>query len=394
MYDVIVVGSGPSGSMAAKTCADNGLKVLLLEKESLPRYKTCGGAVSKKALDLIGPLEGLEPKYDIFGARMFTPSLDSLKHKFKDPVTILTFRDPLDNFLVQNAKASGTEIHENEKVEKVDIREECVEVKTTKGSYSAKVIIGADGATSLVAKEAKLRKRWKKSESAICIEAEIELEYHYIEKLIEDEQLIYFYFIEDWGYGWIFPKGNVLSVGIGGMRERIQNLSNSFSNFLNLISNDVQIDLEEHIIKKSGHLIPAGGFDRDIFTDRVLLVGDAAGFVDPFLGEGIYYALASGIKAGEVATQSIKRDDQSKEFLSLYRKKCDEMFDSDLKFALKFAKTVYKHLDFFFYLLKVDPYLYEMYLLTGKGDYSYKEYSQLALKRMPITLLKILRKAW
>ena len=150
MYDVIVVGAGPGGAMAAKTCSENGLKVLLIEKESLPRYKACGGAVSKKALDLIGPLDDLELTYESFGVRAFAPNATYIEHKFEDLFSLLTFRNSLDYLLLQRAKKSGAKIREHEKVKSVDVSQASVKVKTTKGEYSAKMIIGADGVNSVV----------------------------------------------------------------------------------------------------------------------------------------------------------------------------------------------------------------------------------------------------
>lgn len=389
IYDVIVVGGGPSGAMAAQTCAENGLNVILFEKEALPRYKTCGGAVSKKVLDLIGGLDGLEPHFKLYGARTFTPKLESLIHKFDDLSIILTFRDSFDYFLLEKARSKNVKICENERVEKIERHEEYVKVTTSKSSYFAKILIGADGVNGLVAKQTNLRKNWGKDKSGICIEAEIQLDSKGIEEYVFDPQLVDFYFIENWGYGWVFPKGNVLSVGIGGMRERVPDPLGSFSSFLHLLSKGKSSNLENNIISKKAHLIPAGGLDRNIYTDRVMLVGDAAGFVDPFIGEGIYYSILSGIIAGKVATEAINDNNCLHDYLSIYEKRCDREFNNDLKFAYKFAKIAYNNLSLFMLCLKADHVLYKNYLLAARGEYTYKQYVTMSLKRFPITLMKI-----
>lgn len=394
IYDVIVVGGGPSGALAAKTCAENGLSVLLLEKEKVPRYKACGGAVSKKALDLIGNYDELEPFFDLHGARTFTPDLEPLIHKFNDVVSILTFRDSFDKFLLKNAESNAMTILENERVLTVDQTKEFVEITTSNNKYQSRIIIGADGANGIVAKSTKIRKNWGKDASGICAELEIELNDNEIKEYVFDPQLIDFYFIKNWGYGWVFPKGNILSVGIGGMRNRVNDPMNSLSNFLNLLSEGKSTRLDEHIVSKKAHLIPAGGVDRVTYSNGVMLVGDAAGFVDPFLGEGIYYAIASGIIAGEVATEAIRNNDCSADFLKEYEKRCDKEFNNDLKFAFKFAKNAYDHLDFFMLCLKNDPVLYKNYLLTAKGDYTYKQYLNKCVKRFPITVGKIIYKKY
>ena len=391
IYDVIVVGGGPSGAMAAKKCSENGLKVLLIEKESLPRYKACGGAISKKALDLVGPLDELEPKYGLFGVRAFAPNFEYVEYKFENRVGFLVFRDSFDNLLIRKARECGAEIHEDERVKEININPNCVNVKTDKGEYSSNLIIGADGANGIVAKEVGLRDRWGKDKSGICIETEIELTDAIVEQFIGDVQLINFHFIEPWGYGWVFPKGNILSVGIGGLRTKMKKPMESFDNFIDSICVGKNVNLSQHIGKKHIHLIPAGGFKRSIIGDRILLVGDAAGFVDPFLGEGIYYSLASGYLAGETALKSIDSNDFSKKCLSLYERNCNTVFNNDLKFALRFAQIVYRHMNLFLHLLKIDPELFRMYLLVGKGDYTYKKYAFLALIRSPITLFKLIK---
>ena len=390
MYDVIVVGAGPGGAMAAKTCSENGLKVLLIEKESLPRYKACGGAVSKKALDLIGPLDDLELTYESFGVRVFAPNATYIEHKFEDLFSLLTFRNSLDYLLLQRAKKSGAKIREHEKVKSVDVSQASVKVKTTKGEYSAKMIIGADGVNSVVAKETGLRQKWNSNESGICIEVEIELTDSEIEQFIDDTELGYIYLGDYRGYGWVFPKGNIMSVGIGLWKPLTKNPLDAFNDFIDTLPMSKEMNLAQRIDEKHAHMNPAGGFNRTTFDDRVLLVGDAAGFVDPFLGEGIYYSIASGIIAGEVASESVECNDWSKKQLSSYSEKCDKSFNNNLKYALKFANFVYNHLNIFFYSMKTDHILFKMYMLTARGDLTYKRYFIFAFMRFPVTLIKML----
>jgi len=125
--------------------------------------------------------------------------------------------------------------------------------------------------------------------------------------------------------------------------------------------------------------------NRNTYGEKVLLVGDAAGFVDPFLGEGIYYAVASGVTAGEVAAEAIYTGTD----LSSYRKRCDSLFNNDLHTAFKFGNAFHEHIEKIFYLFDKDPELFKMYVLTGKGVYGYREYIKRSVLRTPVTLLKI-----
>lgn len=384
-YDVIVVGGGPGGAMAARTCAENSLKVLLLEKEEVPRYKTCAGAVSWKALQIIGPIDEVQPQYTCYGATIYSPAMRRLSHKLKEPASILVFRSSFDHFLQKQAEQKGAVINTGEKVISVDVNNELVHVVTTKGEYTAKIIIGADGVNSIVAKETGIRGKWEPEGYAICIETEVELSPEDAKKCVLDKELIEGYFFRSRGYAWIFPKGNIMSIGIGLWKPITVKPAQAFDDFIAFISRERDIDLIRYIKKKFIHRLPVGGIDRKTYGQKVLLVGDAAGFVDPFLGEGIYYAVASGVAAGEVAAEAI----HSGTDLSLYQKKCDVLFNNDLHMAFKFGNAFYKYTEKIFYLFDRDPELFRMYVLTGKGVYDYRKYVRKCILRTPVTLLKI-----
>ncbi|WP_370571827.1 NAD(P)/FAD-dependent oxidoreductase [Methanomethylovorans sp.] len=385
-YDVIVVGGGPGGAMAARTCAEKGLKVLLLEKEQLPRYKACGGAVSWKALQITGPIDEVRPQYTCYGATIHSPTMRQSSHKIKEPVSILVFRSSFDHFLLKQAQHKGAIINSGEKVISVNINDEQVQVVTAKGEYTAKIIIGADGVNSTVAKETGLRTKWEPEGYGICIETEIELSPGDARKCVLDTELIEAYFLKSRGYGWVFPKGNIMSIGIGMWKPITVKPAEAFDDFISFLSRERGIDLAAHLTKKFIHRVPVGGMNRKTYGEKVLLVGDAAGFVDPFLGEGIYYAVASGVAAGEVAAEAIRNGTD----LSSYRKKCDVLFNNDLRMAFKFGKYFHDHIEKIFYLFDKDPELFRMYVLTGKGVYGYREYIKRSFLRTPVTLLRIL----
>lgn len=384
-YDVIVVGGGPGGAMAARTCAEKGLKVLLLEKEDVPRYKACGGAVSWKALQIIGPIDEVQPQYRCYGATVYSPAMRKASHKLKEAVSILVFRSSFDHFLLKQAQDKGADINTGEKAISVNIIDEQVHVITTKGEYTAKLIIGADGVNSTVARETGLRKKWEAEGYGICIETEIELTPEDAEKCVLDKEMIEAYFLKSRGYGWIFPKGNIMSIGLGLWKPITIKPSQAFEDFISFLSKERGIDLAAHITKKFIHRVPVGGMNRKISGEKVLLVGDAAGFVDPFLGEGIYYAVASGSAAGEVAAEAIYHGTD----LSAYQEKCNALFNKDLRIAFKFGNTFHKHIEKIFYLFDKDPELFRMYVLTGKGVLDYSKFIKKCILRTPVTLLRV-----
>jgi len=313
MYDVIIAGGGPAGSIAAERAARSGLDVLMLEKAVYPRHKTCGGGVTQKALDIIGGLDKGLIERETFGARIFLPDYRNFAGMLETRVAVMTRRANLDHWLANRAGDRGAVVHDGEAVKDVLFTEDCVEVVTSENRYRSRMIIGSDGVNSTVARRSGIRTRWG-ADIGTCLEAEVELGETGVDECVGD-RLVEFYFIGDRGYGWIFPKRDHISIGIGEFAPRVSDLKGSFSRFVRDVSIRKNIDIEGRINGINSYRIPAGGFDRRIHGDRVLLTGDAAGFVDPFLGEGIYYALKSGEIAAGVAACAVESDDFSERFL-------------------------------------------------------------------------------
>jgi geranylgeranyl reductase family protein len=284
--DAIVVGAGPGGATAAREAARRGLRVALFEQKTLPRYKPCGGCLSLK-IDRILDLD-LRPVVErtVSGAIFTFEGLDELHVRSPLPVAYMVMRDRFDHFLTEHARQAGAEVHEAERVLSASESAEGVRITTGRGVHEARYLVGADGANGVVARSVGLAPRRR---VAVCVEAEVATA-PTISATPGDEVRIELGAIP-FGYGWVFPKGDHLSIGVGGLRDKIGNPRALYDEFL--VDQDLVDAITEE--RRRGYIIPvfAGGREA-IAGQRALLVGDAAALVDPFLGEGVYYAIRSG----------------------------------------------------------------------------------------------------
>lgn len=289
MYDVIVVGAGPAGAMLAYWLAREGKKVLILEKEKLPRYKTCGGGVTVRAQKLI-PFDISEvferTIYDlVFSFRMGR----SFTKFYPEPICFMTMRDRLDYFLDLKAQQAGAELLEGTKVTDIICSKEKVCVVTQKDTFEALFVAGCDGANSIVAHKTGLaQKVWTgvalEMECAPCGREYME---NWRRKAHLDVGTI------PGGYAWIFPKAKHLSVGVGGPNRFAQRLRSYLEEYSKMHS------IES--VKFLGHKLPILKPGSKINSGRVLLAGDAACLIDSLSGEGIYFA----VKSAKIAARSL-----------------------------------------------------------------------------------------
>ncbi len=388
MYDMIIAGGGPAGAIAAERAAKKGLSVMVLEKETYPKDKTCGGGVSQKTLDVIGGIDKGLIEREIFGAKIFLPDYQNFTGRASSRVAVTMMRRDLDHWLINRAEDSGVLVRDNEPVKEIKLSKDCVEVVTPESRYQARMIVGSDGVNSTVARKSGIRTRWG-SNIGLCLETEIELGETLVAECVETE-IVELYFRGPWSYGWVFPKRDRLSVGLGGPIPQMRGSREMFMSFVRDISLQKKIDLKDRITRINSHLIPLGGVDRRIHGERMILAGDAAGFVDPFLGEGLYYAMKSGEIAADVAALAVENDDFSRKFLAGYAAKCDNAFGSDLKSARRFAKFAYGNLDRFLNILRGDQRLFLEYLKVMRGDKTYASFNRWCAMRSPVTFLKLI----
>ena len=388
MYDIIIAGGGPAGAVAAERAAQKGLSVLVLEKETYPRDKTCGGGVSQKALDAIQGINKELIECEIFRARIFMPDYQSFTGELDDRIAITVMRRDFDHWLINRAKDSGAQVHDNEPVKDIKFSKDYVEVVTPENGYQARMIVGSDGVNSVVARKSGIRTRWG-SDISLCLETEVELDDALIAECVEAGTLE-FYFRGPGSYGWVFPKRGRLSVGLGGPIPQMRGSREMFISFVKDISLQKKINLMDRITRINSNLIPLGGVNRTIHDERVILTGDAAGFVDPFLAEGLYYAIKSGEIAADIAALAVENNNFSREFLAGYVTKCDDAFGSDLKAARRFAKFAYGNIDRSLKILRSDKQMFLKYLETVRGDMTYADFNKWCVLRSPVTFLKLI----
>jgi geranylgeranyl reductase family protein len=377
-YDVIVVGGGPGGSTAARFCAKAGLKVLIIEKEKFPRYKPCGGCLSTKTAHLLGLNLTSVIENTIYGSKFTYRSKDPFFIETKDPIAFLVMRDRFDQLLINNAVEEGAEILEGEKVTGVEEKGDGVEVELAKGKrFHSRYLIGADGAESVVARSLSLSSP-KNDANGIAIESEIPFDssIHFPQKELQFIHLDFGRMPN--GYGWVFPKKEYLSIGIGGMFRETKKMNprQYFSDFLKGL---------DYIPKGKtgrvmGHLLPSFyDANQKVSQGRFLLVGDAAHLMDPLQGEGIYYAIRSGMLAAEAITEWKKEGIAASDY---YQKAvyCD--IYGNLKWALTFSRFVFRFTKLAYRTLKRYPDLGEFYLQVLEGKETYQGFVTRVKTRM------------
>jgi flavin-dependent dehydrogenase len=184
-----------------------------------------------------------------------------------------------------------------------------------------------------------LYEHWKPEEVAYAIESEVPVGERGVQNFVGTSAYFDVYFnVSPAGYGWVFPKDDHLTVGVGCRLSNLRDAQGLFQGFVKRLS-----ELEgQDIPKPKAHLIPLGGIAKvRSVTDRVLLAGDSAGFAEPLLGEGIYFAILGAQIAAQTAAQACQEERFDGEFLQTYPDRCRDAFQEDFDMAYRMAKAAY-----------------------------------------------------
>ncbi|HEX3254597.1 MAG TPA: geranylgeranyl reductase family protein [Gaiellaceae bacterium] len=284
-YDAIVVGAGPAGSTAAYRLAKAGAAVLLLDRARFPRDKPCGGGVTGRAARLL-PFS-IEPvvEHVVAAVDLRLRYGKTLARGNTEPLVYMTQRKRLDHFLVQQAVEAGADFRDGTKVGAVAVRESGASVE----GFEAQTVIAADGVNGITARALGLG-----GNRVVGVALEGNLPYAKMDPRPFDGRLALELGVVPGGYGWVFPKGDHANFGVGGweaegprLREHLRRLCEAHG-----VSSD---DLEE----LRGYRLPLREPRSTLARGRGLVVGDAAGLIDPVSGDGMFEGFLSSQYAAE-----------------------------------------------------------------------------------------------
>ena len=283
---VAVIGAGPAGSTAARFLAGQGAEVRLFEARRLPRPKICGGGLTPKAQRLVPTsalrvVEGWVDRVELRG-----PHLSPVRLLAPEATIAMVERDRFDLALVEEASRAGVVVRDGEPVREVIEDGLGVDVVTETSRWRADVVVAADGEPSRLARQLGLGGRARRL--SLALEVDVPL------GGVPSPDTAVLDFRVPGGYGWLFPKGSHANLGVGSYRpSRYEGLRDDLAR----LANDLGLDLQQGPIR--GHWIPQGLRTGSIASRRVVLAGDAAATADPLFGEGISYAILSGVAAAQ-----------------------------------------------------------------------------------------------
>jgi geranylgeranyl reductase family protein len=377
IYDVVIVGAGAAGGLLAWELAGAGLQTLVLEKKRLPRYKACGGGLTLRAKRQL-PFD-IEPLIEdsADAARLLVNGQTVYAKRFPNPVVHMVMRAKFDQHLMKLALSRGAHLAQQTRFLSFTDSGTHRKILTSVGSVKARILVGADGVRSRVARALDLPVRFR---LMTALEAELE---------VADPDGLCGYrnrFDFDFGtvrkgYGWVFPKQRHLSAGILTRLAKAPFIRDDFRRYL------IAKGLAHASIRTLRvHPIPYAPGPKNRYAAAAgLVVGDATGMVDPITGEGLYYAFLTARLAAEILTDHFARGKPLQRYTPLLRHRIGR----ELQHAQWLAELLYRFPILSYPLLKrYGGLIAHKHLEVFAGTVSYRQLARYVFS------LKALKDLW
>lgn len=368
--DIIVVGGGPAGASAAYELAHGGARVLVLEKARMPRHKACGGALSPR----LGPILGLD--LDALADEVIHRATFTFRGKLPieassdRPMGYTVRRSEFDLGLCRRAGEAGAEIMEDSRVTEVAARDGRAEVLGTHRRWVAPFVIGADGATGVVA-----RGILGASPPALLLAGEAEEPMSRQARTFMAGRILVDFGSSPGGYAWAFPKGGLVNVGVMGYRSRGFGLAGRARAFAG--GQPALRDLP--LGRITAAQVPVYHGERTpLGKGPVLLVGDAAGLVDPFLGEGISYA----VRSGQLAAQAVLEGSGERSWQERYAAAVSSEILPQLDAAHALFRLANRFPRALYLAFQRRPEALEAYCAVLRGEWTYTDFWDRLTRRL------------
>lgn len=304
-YDVVIAGGGPAGASLGTLLARSGVSAVIVDKHTFPRPMPCGGMLSSRCVEMIeaaygeniiaGISRATSAACRMFDGHALIADVDGAGECF------FVERSEMDEFLFSEAKRAGCETVEGDAVVAVDGADGTVRLASGRTIRGA-VIAGADGGDSVVRRSTR---GWRPNRRKAAFGLVADLPHERLRcddapDAYHDRPHIHFGIVP-WGYGWVFPKGGCVSVGVAGMVTKTRNFRRAFDAFASKLC----VDGSAGELRVSGRRLPVADVETSPGRGNVLLLGDAAGMVEPITGEGISFAIESAPLAARAIVDAL-----------------------------------------------------------------------------------------
>lgn len=370
IFDCIVVGAGPAGASAAYHLAKRGRSVLLLEKQSLPRYKPCSGGVSP----------AIAPWFDFDFAPVIERKIENICYTWKlgDPVNAklqtaepmwMVSRDVFDHYLVQQAQKQGAELRDNTEATGIEFKSDHWQVNTASGAVTGRYLIAADGAKGPTAKWLGFKAPKQRSGAVLEVAA----------SNVDAVNAFFEFGMVKNGYVWRFPKADGYALGIATFRGNDPNdLSKTLLEYAQKSGMDVKTG------QLTSHPLSLWDGDQTLHTQNALLAGEAACVVDPFTAEGIRPAIFTGVKAAGAIDEALAGNANA---LQGYTELISKEWGADMVWAQRLAGVFYRIPNIGYKVGIKRPSATERIGQILCGELRYADVANRALKRLSSSLI-------